>query len=415
MKRLPILVLLLLLCGHPLLEAQLLKTTKPSAKQKMSSTAAAETAKPLKVVRPLLMQPAKIKAFKPLNRVIPGKLVQPKGPTITPILDLQDSIDDSDLMADLTQACGWNPHMIFQDKAAGHVFYYLPREFLLFRDDGGYGLSVQYNTRTEAGQPSVLLTAELKAPHRKGDTQLLKAIMREALRLKVSDPLEIRSLKGIGASADMEALSAGLSLAPEQIHLQAPADFKQSFRLTLSLTQEQVEEVLALVAREGLAGTLHIKVGEDTVPVPIRIQYARFAGNRLLGLDDWVENRPLDKVDNVTDFPLRLVAIKGYRMKQGMLERVSKQLKPTKAIPAGGSRAFKLPAVERVLAAMSWRPGCRLRSMPIAWRVCSRSISKSGKAWLWPRAVRSNSRPSPVSSPILVSTSLSYASARLTS
>ena len=308
-----------------------------------------QQARPLKIDKPLTFKPAKIRTFSPLHRVQPGKLAKPQGPVITPNLDLSDSITNSDLLEDLGQACGWNPHLIFQDKAAGHVFYYLPREFLLLRGGDSYGLTVQYNTRAEPGQPSVMLTAELQAPHRKGDVQLLKAIMREALGLKASDPLELKSLKGIGASAYMEALGAGLSLPSERIHLTTPADFKQSFRLTLSLTQEEVEEVLAQVAREGLAGTLHVRIGDDTVPVPIRIRYGHFSGRQIDGFDQWLANRPTEKIENLTDFPMRLESINGYRSKGGHLERVAKQLKQTGPIPPGGRRSFNLPHVDRIL------------------------------------------------------------------
>jgi hypothetical protein len=303
-----------------------------------------------KARRSLNLKPALIKpALIPLHRVKPGALKKAEGPTITASLDLDNSIDDSALLEDLSQACGWNPNMIFQDKAAGHVFYYLPREFMLVRDEQGYRLSVQYNTQAEPGQPSVMLTAELKAPHRTGDVKLLKAILREAMGLKSSDPLEIKSLQGIGATADMEALATGLALSSDRIHLSAPADFKQSFRLTLSLTQEEVEEVLAQISREGLAGTLQVKVGEDTVPVPIRIRYADFTGNRVNGFDQWFKKKPIGKIENVTDFPLQLHSINGYRMKGGHLERVEKQLKQTRAIPAKGSRPFKLPPLHKVL------------------------------------------------------------------
>ncbi len=303
-----------------------------------------------KSVRAFTLKPTLIKpALRPLHRIQPGALKKPEGPTITASLDLDNSIDNADLLEDLSQAGGWNPHMIFQDKAAGHVFYYLPREFLLLRDEQGYRLSVQYNTQAEPGQPSVMLTAELKAPHRSGDVKLLKAILREAMGLKSSDPLEIKSMQGIGATADMEALTTGLALSSDRIHLSAPGDFKQSFRLTLSLTQEEVEEVLAQVSREGLAGTLYVKVGEDNVPVPIRIRYADFTGKRVNGFDQWFKKKPTGKIENVTDFPLQLLSINGYRMKGGHLERVEKQLKQTRAIPAGQSKPFKLPAMHKVL------------------------------------------------------------------
>lgn len=357
MKRLFWLVLLLL-SGSIAAQAGEAPFSGAAFERSLHKSIQTRTTIPQKALRPVTLKPTFIKpALIPLHRIKPGSLKKPEGPTIMPSLDLDNSIDNSDLLEDLSQACGWNPHMIFQDKAAGHVFYSLPREFLLVRDEQGYRLSVQYNTQAEPGRPSVMLTAELKAPRRSGDVKLLKAILREALGLKTTEPLEIKSLQGIGATADMEALTTGLALSSDRIHLSTPGDFKQSFRLTLSLTQEEVEEVLAQVSREGLAGTLHVKVGEDTVPVPIRIRYADFAGKRVNGFDQWFKKKPIGKIENVTDFPLQLLSINGYRMKGGHLERVEKQLKQTRAIPAGGSRSFKLPAVHKVLGndvMLSW-------------------------------------------------------------
>lgn len=284
-----------------------------------------------------------------LRPVTTPKSVKPQGPDPKAALDLSDIIDDPGLLADLSEACGWDGHLIFQDKAAGNVFYYLPREFLLLRHPKGYSLNAQYNYQSEPGQPSVMLTAELAAPHRPGDVAVLKAILREALGLKPSDRLELKSVTGLSSKAELEAVATGLTLTSEHIHLSPPAHLKQSFRLSLALTQDEVEEVLAQIAREGLAGSLQVKVGDVFVPVPIRIQYSRFAGDRVQGFDDWVKGKPFSTLKNLTDFPLEVETINAYRVKGGQLERVSKQLQKSTAVPPGGQRPFKLPAVRRVL------------------------------------------------------------------
>ncbi|MFP3869531.1 MAG: hypothetical protein ACLFVT_01445 [Syntrophobacteria bacterium] len=343
-------VLLLLSAGsvlasesvEPLFSVQnegLRRAPSPSLQQK--------TRKPpttIKIKRELLLR--KVPKLRPIKTPDPA---EPQGPDPHVALDLVDVISDSDLLRDLSQACGWDSHLIFQDKAAGHVFYYLPREFLLLRDQNGYRLSVQYNTRAEPGEPSVLLTAELASPHHHGDVGLLKAILREALELKPADNLQLRSLGGLGATMDMEALSTGLSLSEDRVHITPPAHLKEPFRLTLVLTQDEVEEVLAQIAREGVAGSLRVKVGEEFVPIPIRIQYTRFAGEYVQAFSQWVQGRSLDKLVNTTDFPLKVESINAYRMKGDRLVRISKELKKTSPIPPGGRRPFKLPAASRVL------------------------------------------------------------------
>jgi hypothetical protein len=301
--------------------------------------------KPLTTVR-INPERVKIKNIRPLT---PGTAVKPAGPDPAASLDLSDIIEEPALIADLGDACGFDPHLIFQDRKATNVFYYLPRSIMLTHDPDGYGLSVQYNHQAEPGQPSVMLTAVLAAPFRAGDTVLLKAILRQALGLTPSDRLELKALSGIGAAASMDSLTAGLALPPERIHLLPPTHLRQSFRLTLSLTQDEAEEVLAQIGREGIAGSLNVPVGEAVAPVPILIRYARFSGDPVKGFEPWAAGRPVEQIVNITEFPLRLHSINAYRMRGHRLERIAKNLKQSDAIAPGGAKPFNLPSVTQVL------------------------------------------------------------------
>ncbi|MBU4053965.1 MAG: hypothetical protein KKA41_06310, partial [Proteobacteria bacterium] len=309
----------------------LLSPIKPMKTMEFKPVTAVQIRKPLAIklerLRPILPSPT---------------LPKPKGPDPSAILDLSDVIDDPSLLEDLAMVCGWDSHLILQDTAAPHVFYYIPREFLLKRDPDGYRFNVQYNTRAEPGQPSVMLTAELEAPHRSGDVNLLKSIMRQALGLKATDPLDIKALPGLGATADLQSLATGLALTADRIHLTVPAYLKQVFRMTLSLTQDETEEVLAQVSRDGLVGSLNVKVMDTVIPIPIRIQYQEFSGPRLKGFDEWSEGKSIASLENITDFPLNIDSINAYRLQEGNLERVSKKLKPMDMEP-GKTKPLSLP------------------------------------------------------------------------
>ncbi|MFO7964869.1 MAG: hypothetical protein R6U50_13175 [Desulfobacterales bacterium] len=318
-----------------------------------------------KPVRPLTFQPVTaVRIKKPvpiklerIRPIVPAQTpVKPQGPDPAATLDLSDVIEDAALLEDLGDVCGWDGHLILQDSAAAHVFYYIPREFLLKRDPEGYRLSVQYNTRAETGQPSVMITAELKAPHRIGDVGLLRSILRRALDLEPADPLDVKALPGLGAAADFHALATGLSLPADRIHLNPPAYLKQAFRLTLSLTQDETEEVLAQIAGDGLVGNLNVKVDDTVIPIPIRLQYQRFSGLQLKGFEGWIEGRAIATLENVTDFPIRIEAVNAYRIKNGELVRISKQLKPISIDPAS-ARSFNMPAAKALLGdhlAVAW-------------------------------------------------------------
>ena len=297
----------------------------------------------VQIKKPMLL---KLENIKPITATTtPAK---PKGPDPAATLDLSDIIDDPALIEDLGQVCGWDSHLIIQDLAAAHVFYYIPREFLLKRDPDGYRLNVQYNAKEEEGKPSVMVTAELQAPHRSGDVKLLKSILRQALELKSNDPLEIKALPGLGSTADLAALATGLTIDPERIHLTPPAHLKQVFRLTLSLSQDETEEVLAQVARDGIVGNLNVKVKDALLPIPIRIQYETFSGPRLKGFDQWAGGKSVSSLENLTDFPVQIAAINAYRLKNGNLERLSKDLKPVDIEP-GAAKSFKLPSAKKLL------------------------------------------------------------------
>ena len=293
----------------------------------------------------MIKKPLKLHLLRP---VIPVKPKKPAGPDPKAAIDLADMIDDTDLLEDLVMTCGWDPHLIFQDKKAGNVFYYLPREFRLKHDETGYGLNVQYNHLKDPEKPSVMLTAELAAPHHKGDIPLLKSILKLAFDLKASDKLILKSISGIGATADLDSITSGLMIPPENISLSMPSHLKKTLRLTLALKQDETEEVLAQITREGISGSLKVKIGEEFVPVPINIGYLNFSGKRVDGFTLWADNQPTGKIRNITSFPVKINSINCYRLKQGQLERISKKLKPSTIMPER-EKSFKLPLINKLL------------------------------------------------------------------
>ncbi len=342
MKRLTItLSIILSFWGPSAFCAETLKMLRPL---QMNKTLQVKQFKPMTAVA--IKKPLKLKLLRPITTPTPAK---PEGPDPHSSVDLSDMIEDTDLLEDLAFTSGWDPHLIFQDKKAGHVFYYLPREFRLVHDPAtGYGLTVQYNHLKDEETPSVLFTAQLAAPHHTGDIQLLKNILRQAFQLQPNDPLTLKSISGIGATADFQNISAGLALEPERISLTMPSHLKQTIRLTITLTTDEIEEILAQIARDGLAGSLKVIVGDATVPIPIHLQYLNFAGNRVDGFHQWVNNQPMGTLKNVCPFPIQIDSINGYKVKNGKLERISKRLKPSSLLP-GRKKSFKLPAAQKIL------------------------------------------------------------------
>ncbi len=297
---------------------------------------------------PLLLQGIKFKYLQNLKINPPTATeVPPAGPDPRLVLDLADILEDQTLLDDLQNVAGFDPHYIIQDKKASQVFYYLPREFLLLSDEGGYHLGVQYNYQDSPGKPSVTLTLELMAPFNPGDVKLLRYLLKEGLRPPAGTKIKVRALPALSAEVDLATLASGLTIPKERIEVTLGAHLRKPIRLSMLLTPEEVEEVLTQLTGEGLAGQMNIQVDQVSVPIPLNIKFTKFSGPKVEGLDDWLNHLPDVKIKNLTYFPLKLKGICAYRLRNKHLERYCRGLRgtirPRQAMP------FKVPSPERVL------------------------------------------------------------------
>ncbi len=292
---------------------------------------------------PLKLKPLTLKKLKPLTET-PSP---PSGPDPSRVLDLADLLEDQNLLKDLGTVTGFDPHYILQDKSAPHVFYYVPRAFLLLCDEEGYHLGVQYNYQAAPGQPSVTLNLDLAAPFQPGDTKLLKYLLREGLKPPPGVELKVQALPALGAEVNLEALASGIALPKERLHVVLGAHLRKPIRLSMLLTPEEVEEVLTQLAGEGLVGELAVKVGEKAVPVPLEIRFTEFAGPKVQGLGDWLQHKKHVKIRNLTYFPMHLQGLCAYRLRGHSLERycrgIKGTLRPRQTVP------FRIPPPEKVL------------------------------------------------------------------
>ncbi len=292
---------------------------------------------------PLKLKPLALKNIEPLTE----KPASPSGPDPTRVLDLADLLEDQSLLQDLGRVTGFDPHYILQDKSAPHVFYYVPRAFLLLCDEAGYHLGVQYNYQASPGEPSVTLNMDLAAPFRNGDTKLLKYLLREGLKPPPGITIKVRALPALEAEVNLEALASGVALPKERLHVVLGAHLRKPIRLSMLLTPEEVEEVLTQLAGEGLVGELIIKVGDKAVPIPLEIRFTEFAGPKIQGLKDWLQHKKHAKIRNLTYFPMHLHGLCAYRLRGHTLERycrgIKGVLKPRQAVP------LRIPPPKKVL------------------------------------------------------------------
>lgn len=304
---------------------------------------------------------APIKVFKKAQLVrlqpIKPSTEKPQGPDPERFISLRDILEDQLLLKDLEHIAGWDGDMLFQDKVVGNLFYYVPKVFLLKHDANGYAFGVQYNKQAEQGQPSVTINMELSAKGKPGDLSLLKQILHEALELKSTDKVKLKSLAGSGITVDFDSLATGLSIDQERVHITPPKNMHDNLHITFSLTQDETESVFALIAHEGMVGSLHVPIGNESnensnaqVSIPFRIKYSSYSGDSISGFEQWwLDKQSINKLKNVSSYPVSISGINSYTVNNGKLQRVSKSFKKDTRLKPGASKKIKLPAAQKVL------------------------------------------------------------------
>ena len=305
------------------------------------ATAQVQANKPLQQFKFIPLQAKVLAKLKPV-KVDNNK---PQGPDANASLSLDDVINDAALLENIQKKVGWDSHLIFQDKAVSNLFYYLPRELLLIRDKEGYHLSAQYNTAQEQGQASVMLTAEVTAPHQAGDIALLKALLAQALQLSSPDKVSVKAFPALNMQINLQALGAGLAIAQDRMQIVAPSHLAKPVRLILNLTQDETEAALTQIAHEGLLGSVEIPVGDQKVRTSLRVQYSDYAGNSLGGINKWLAGGSIEQIQNESAFPISIGSINAYLIKGRELELQRKELKSSSVIEPGAERSFKLPTI----------------------------------------------------------------------
>jgi len=276
----------------------------------------------------------------------PGEEKKAEGPDPAARLDLVDVVDDPSKLAVLEEAVGWDIHRIIQDKNAPNHFYYIPSKMLLTLQKGRYGLHVQYNASEGAEDASVLLTAEISAPYRTGDTLLLKALLKKVMGLGTGVKLHIHALQPTDLEANVESILSGLALPKERVGVRLPGTFRDTMILSLRLTPDETEEALALIASAGLTGTVVARLEEGSVSIPFMIRYTEFSGEPIPELETWRAGGKVERVTNATPFPMRLESVNAYIDTPKGPEAIFKPLKKSSPLEPGESRRFQLPAVK---------------------------------------------------------------------
>ncbi len=283
-----------------------------------------------------------------LPRLTPPQATQPGakpgGPNPTEQYGLIDMGADEDLIAGLQDAVGWKPHELYQDKNISTLFYYVPQELRLTFDEGRYGIQIQYNSLEDI-EDAVLVVMKLRAPYHNGDVKLLRELLKSVLH---DSRIEVRALPALDTQTDLEAFAAKLGVKPEQISLAAPSNLRETYELTIHMSPDQVEALLAQMNSAGMAQPLTIPLGEHSISLDLMLAFDRFSGSYLQGLSAWRRGRTVDRLGNASPFPVHITGVSAVVKQGGRLTLKSRPLKKPVTLAPGQKKPFRLPSPGKI-------------------------------------------------------------------
>lgn len=317
---------------------------------------AAKPIEPLNIKsRPITIKPilkTKLHIVLPPKRGVEKK---PAGPDPSRMLSLTDVIDDSEQIRYLDSVVGWDSQRIIQDAEAPNHFYYMPSELRLLLTSHGYEVNFQYNATTSDDKSSVLMTARMAPPERYGDTALLKAILEEVMQsalatkeLPLTAKPHIHAIGAMNAELDFTTIEGGLKISKERIGIQMPATLWDPMTITMRLTPDEAEAILALLSGAGISGDLRVEVSGKELNIPFVMRYTRFTGEPLPEIEAWARGESVKSVTNITPFPISLESLNAYVKTPTGPEPIVKKLKKSSPLKPGESRKLHLPSARKV-------------------------------------------------------------------
>lgn len=228
-----------------------------------------------------------------------------------------------------------------REKTSG-LYYFYPREFRLAWDPrSGYLISFQYNKKEDASdKTSVLMTATLVGGYNIADRNILEHLLKDNLKGKQSfkalKPLPIYDMK-----ISLEALAVGFDIPDEQITATSVNNIAGKIRITVAMTETNIEEVIAaLQSFQGIGGyfSFPLEEGENptAVSIPIHLSFWNYA---LLEQKNWKRGDPYN---NLSDFPVCLKKLTVLTKRQNRIESYEYNLgnimiPPRKVLPIQAS------------------------------------------------------------------------------
>ncbi len=208
---------------------------------------------------------------------------------------------------------------VYEDREpSSGLYYFAPRAFRISWDPQyGYALRFQYNTKEGAGdKTAVLMTATLSGGYNLEDREVLKQLARQSGQIasfRMLKPLPIYDMQVL-----LDSFTTGFQIPPEQITTIPAKNIGGEIRVTLAMSETQVEEVIAsLQDPQGIRGrfSFPLEGGENPIvtDIPIVLSLCDFA---VVGVDRWKRGDPFV---NRSDFPVRLRKLTVLTKKQDRL------------------------------------------------------------------------------------------------
>jgi hypothetical protein len=225
-----------------------------------------------------------------------------QGPEVNKGHDIQPFITSDYEFKDYFDILNINRQIFEDQNPKSGYFYYYPREYQLSWEPmgsdqtKGYNFKLVYLSADGTGKSKVMLTLKLEPNVYKGDIEIAKLLLKNALQVESdllkSKPKNVVALAPIPTSEAAKISFVGLGgiLDPKDVEVTVPTDLSEP--VVLMMKTDRPDDLLTLLFNDnGLTGNMTIfpsgNVSNLVIPVTIKMDYNKTFGTAELNPGSW--------------------------------------------------------------------------------------------------------------------------------
>ncbi len=271
------------------------------------------------------------------------------GPSAEVIDIVSAMAQSSGVEEDFNNAIGWSSRL-YQDNKDRATYYYLPKTYLLLRDEDpktGYKMKFTYgNISDSENEAKVSFNALLGPSNRKGDLKLLQELLKYAVKDVNANQLKVKPFPMADTTVVFNDLRQAFDIDEKDIYMSEPQNINEPIEVVIRMKESVQAEFVTHLRNQGLSGRFLIK--EKTVgavEIPIRMEFKEYSGPVVSYFDDVSPKKPLV---NLSSFPVKISGFISYSEdNKNKLRRQFHAFRSPVTIPPGGAR--NVPELRRLI------------------------------------------------------------------